>query len=158
DVGTDDGVDYLVMEFLEGETLATRLLSGPLSTALALQVATEIASALDRAHKSGIVHRDLKPRNIMLTASGAKLLDFGLAKATTAAVVGASGSAEPSELTAPGTILGTLYYMAPEQLEGRNADARTDLFAFGCVLYEMVTGKRAFDARSSASLLTAIMA
>jgi len=165
DVGSHDGVDFLVMEFLEGETLSTRLLRGPLPPAQALDIAIQIASALDRAHKSGIVHRDLKPGNIMLTPSRAgsaastqaKLLDFGLAKTTTAAIVGAQGGSEPSELTAPGTILGTLHYMAPEQLEGRPADARTDLFAFGCVLYEMVTGKKAFDARSSASLLSAIM-
>ena len=158
DVGHHDGVDYLVMEFLEGETLAARLERGALRIAQALPIAIEVASALDRAHRSGIVHRDLKPRNIMLTPSGAKLLDFGLAKTTVPALVVGDGGAASSELTAPGTILGTLHYMAPEQLEGRTADARTDLFAFGCVLYEMVTGKKAFDARSSASLLTAIMA
>ena len=166
DVGSHDGVDFLVMEFLEGETLATRLARGPLPVPQALDIAVQIASALDRAHRSGIVHRDLKPANVMLTASRAgssatpqaKLLDFGLAKTTAAAIAGAHGDGDLSELTTPGTILGTLHYMAPEQLEGLNADARTDLFAFGCVLYEMVTGKKAFDARSSAGLLTAIMA
>src|SRR6476620_11492473 len=164
DVGSHGGVDFLVMEFLEGETLATRLLRGQLPTTQALDIATQIASALDRAHKSGIVHRDRKPGNVMLTPSRAgsaasplaKLLDFGLAK-TTPALAGTHGGSKPSDLTAPGTVLGTLHYMAPEQLVGLNADARTDLFAFGCVLYEMVTGKKAFHARSSASLLTSIM-
>jgi eukaryotic-like serine/threonine-protein kinase len=156
DVGTHDGLDFLVMEFLEGETLATRLQRGRLSLAHLFEFAIQIASALDVAHKSGIIHRDLTTRNIMLTPAGAKLLDFGLAKTTTA-IVDTSVTAS-RELTAPGTILGTLRYMAPEQLEGRNADARTDLFAFGCVLYEMVTGKKAFEARNSATLLTAIMA
>jgi serine/threonine protein kinase/Tol biopolymer transport system component len=158
DVGTHEGVDFLVMEFLDGDTLAARLAKGRFSISQALEIAIQIASALDRAHRSGIIHRDLKPRNIMLTSSGAKLLDFGLAKATVSPMIGASAGLQPSELTTPGTILGTLHYMAPEQLEGLNADARTDLFAFGCVLYEMVTGRKAFDARSSASLLTAIMA
>ncbi len=157
DVGSDAGIDFLVMEFLEGETLAERIDRGPLTSGHALQIAIQIASALHRAHASGIVHRDLKPRNIMLTKSGAKLLDFGLAKSTGAALVTAAPGREPSELTAPGLLLGTLHYMAPEQLEGLAADARTDLFAFGCVLYEMVTGRKAFEARSSASLLTAIM-
>ena len=175
DVGNHDGVDFLVMEFLEGETLAARLRRGPLSIADAIRIAIEIASALDGAHGSGIIHRDLKPGNIILTPGvgssppQAKLLDFGLAKPTAPAVMmeqqkkgelfaSASGRMVSPELTAPGTILGTLHYMAPEQLEGRDVDARTDLFAFGCVFYEMVTGKKAFDARSSASLLTAIMA
>lgn len=156
DVGTDEGVAYLVMEFLEGETLATRLQRGALSIDQALQVAIALCAALDCAHRSGIVHRDLKPRNIMLTPSGAKLLDFGVAKPMVPAIVTGDGGVS-SDLTAPGTILGTLHYMAPEQLEGRPADARTDLFALGCVLYEMVTARKAFDARSSASLLTAII-
>lgn len=156
DVGTHEGVAYLVMEFLEGETLAKRLERGALAIDQALQVAIAMCAALDRAHRSGIVHRDLKPRNIMLTPSGAKLLDFGVAKTTAPAMVSGDGEAS-ADHTAPGTILGTLQYMAPEQLEGRTADARTDVFALGCVLYEMVTAKKAFDARSSASLLTAIM-
>ena len=148
-------LQYLVMEYLDGQTLADRLAAGPLPVADALTYATQIASALDRAHRAGIVHRDLKPRNIMLTSSGAKLLDFGLAKASSA---GEMRPANPSsELTAPGAILGTLHYMAPEQLEGAEADARTDVFGFGCVLYEMLSGRKAFQARSSASLLTAIM-
>src|SRR4029453_14180745 len=127
----------------------------------------QIASALDTAHRAGIVHRDLKPGNIMLTRSGgasapprAKLLYFGRAKASVPAVGGAEGSMQstsPPSLTAPGTILGTCQYMAPEQLEGREADARTDLFAFGAVVYEMVTGKRAFEGESRASLISAIM-
>lgn len=158
DIGTHDDVDYIVMEFLDGETLATRLDRGPIAVADALRIAIEVASALDRAHKHGIVHRDLKPRNVMLTRGEAKLLDFGLAKTAAPAVVMGDGKAASAELTVPGTILGTLHYMSPEQLEGRTADVRSDLFAFGCVLYEMVTGRKAFDARSSASLLTAIMA
>jgi TolB-like protein len=149
-------VQYLVMEYLDGETLADRLAKGPLPVADGLAYAVQIASALDRAHRAGIVHRDLKPRNIMLTSSGAKLLDFGLAKAS-APVVETRPEQGSSELTAPGAILGTLHYMAPEQLEGLEADARTDVFGFGCVLYEMLSGRKAFQARSSASLLTAIM-
>ena len=117
----------------------------------------QIASALDTAHRAAIVHRDLKPRNIMLTSSGAKLLDFGLAKAAAPEPVGAADT-PISELTTPGTIVGTLHYMAPEQLEGLPTDARTDVFAFGCVLYEMLSGKKAFEGRSGASLMTAIMA
>ena len=149
-------LQYLVMEYLDGETLAERLARGPLAVDEALTYARQIASALDRAHRAGIVHRDLKPRNIMLTSSGAKLLDFGLAKASTS-IIETGAADESSELTAPGAILGTLHYMAPEQLEGRAADARSDVFAFGCVLYEMLSGRKAFQARSSASLLTAIM-
>ena len=161
DVGTvavegSPDLQYLVMEFLDGETLADRLATGPLSVADALTYATQIASALDRAHSEGIVHRDLKPRNIMLTSSGAKLLDFGLAKAA-ASVVDTRSANASSDLTAPGAIVGTLHYMAPEQLEGAAADARTDVFGFGCVLYEMLSGRKAFQARSSASLLTAIL-
>ncbi len=163
DVGSHDGADFLVMEFLEGETLASRLQRGPLVVADALRIAIEIASALDGAHRSGIIHRDLKPGNIILTSGAgssgaAKLLDFGLAKPMASAVVMVPGTIASAGLTAPGTIIGTLHYMAPEQIEGSDVDGRADLFAFGCVLYEMVTGKRAFDARSSASLVTAIMA
>ena len=162
DVGTyrasigDGPVPYLVMEFVNGETLADRLSRGTLSVEDALTCAIQIASALDTAHRAAIVHRDLKPRNIMLTASGAKLLDFGLAKAA-ALGSGQVSSTLDSELTAPGTIVGTVHYMAPEQLEGLPTDARTDVFAFGCVLYEMLSGKKAFEGRSGASLMTAIM-
>jgi len=168
DVGHQDGTDYLVMELIDGETLATRLEKGPLPTELLLRTAIEIASALDRAHRSGIVHRDLKPGNVMLTRSGAKLLDFGLAQGNpTAGGSGRSSGAIPGSLTqtptmaqpltAEGTIIGTYQYMAPEQLEGKEADARTDLFAFGAVLYEMATGRKAFEGKSQASLISAIM-
>ena len=156
DVGSQDGVDFLVMEYLEGETLAARLSRGPIPLDQALACASQVASALDRAHRAGIVHRDLKPGNIMLTKSGAKLLDFGLAR--TAHGVGLGGERSESDLTAPGVILGTARYMAPEQLEGKEADARTDLFAFGSVLYEMLTGRKAFDAPSDAMLVATIMA
>ncbi|MBI3450418.1 MAG: serine/threonine-protein kinase, partial [Acidobacteria bacterium] len=160
DVGVEDGTAYLVMELIEGETLAARLAKGALPTEEVLRYATQVADALDRAHRSGIVHRDLKPGNIMITKPGAKLLDFGLAR--TVGLGGAPGSQSLSPtmshpLTAEGTILGTFQYMAPEQLEGKEADARSDIFAFGAVLYEMVTGKRAFDARSQALLISAIM-
>src|SRR5215471_1196063 len=162
DVGREGDVEYLVMEYLEGETLADRLLRGPLSLEQTLRWGMEIADALDRAHRQGIVHRDLKPGNVMLTKSGVKLLDFGLAKAVApAAVSGSSHSVLPtqagSNLTQEGTILGTFQYMAPEQLEGREADARTDIFAFGAVLYEMATGRKAFSGRSQASLISSIM-
>jgi len=150
-------VPYLVMEFLDGETLADRLAKGPLPVDEALGWAIQIASALDTAHRAGIVHRDLKPRNVMLTSAGAKLVDFGIAKTTASPAPGASLTLD-SELTTPGTIVGTVHYMAPEQLEGLPTDARTDLFAFGCVLYEMLSGKKAFEGRSGASLMTAILA
>jgi Tol biopolymer transport system component len=161
DIGHQDGLDYLVMEHLEGETLAERLERGPLPSDELFRVAIQIADALDKAHRQGIVHRDLKPANVMLTKGGAKLLDFGLAKADgPAAAEPSSLSASPTmsrPLTAQGTILGTFQYMSPEQLEGREADLRSDLFAFGCVLYEMATGKRAFSGQSQASLIGAIM-
>ena len=150
-------VPYLVMECLDGETLADRLARGALPVDEALEWAIQIASALDTAHRAGIVHRDLKPRNVMLTSAGAKLVDFGIAKTTASPAPGASLTLD-SELTTPGTIVGTVHYMAPEQLEGLPTDARTDLFAFGCVLYEMLSGKKAFERRSGASLMTAIMA
>ena len=162
DVGQDDGIDYLVMEYLEGETLAERLQKGPLPLEQALQCAIEIAEALDAAHRQGVVHRDLKPGNVMLTKSGAKLLDFGLAKLREGepSDPATSASAIPTEhrpLTEIGTILGTYPYMAPEQLEGKDTDGRADLFAFGAMLHEMVTGRRAFDGESRASLIAAIM-
>ncbi|HYT31476.1 MAG TPA: serine/threonine-protein kinase, partial [Thermoanaerobaculia bacterium] len=144
DVGNQDGVEYLVMEYLEGETLADRLAKGALALEQTLRYGIEIADALDKAHRQGIVHRDLKPGNVMLTKSGVKLLDFGLAKLRPQEPASSLSrlSALPTEdrpLTAEGTILGTFQYMAPEQLEGKQADARTDIFAFGAVLYEMAT-------------------
>jgi Tol biopolymer transport system component len=160
DVGRQHGIDFLVMEYLEGDTLAHRLAKGALPIAQALAIAIQIADALDRAHRAGIVHRDLKPGNIMLTKVGAKLLDFGLAKTPGGVISGADASmlpTTPGNLTAQGAILGTLQYMAPEQIEGQEADARTDVFAFGAVVYEMVTGKRAFEGKSQASLVGAIM-
>lgn len=163
DVGHQDGIDYLVMEHLEGDTLAQRLTKGPLPTDQVLRYSIEITDALDKAHKQGIVHRDLKPGNIMLTKSGAKLLDFGLAKfqapASGAPVSGVSvlDTEANQNLTAEGNIVGTFHYMAPEQLEGKDADSRTDIFAFGVVLYEMVTGKKAFSGKSQASLIAAIL-
>jgi eukaryotic-like serine/threonine-protein kinase len=162
DVGLQDGVNFLVMEYLEGETLADRLSHGSLKMELLLRFAVQIADALDKAHRQGFVHRDLKPGNIMLTASGVKLLDFGLAKfaaegkAPGALISEAAATLQP--LTAEGTIVGTLQYMAPEQLEGKEADTRTDIFAFGAVLYEMATGKRAFEGKSQASRIAAILA
>jgi Tol biopolymer transport system component/predicted Ser/Thr protein kinase len=159
DVGKQDGLSFLVMQYLEGETLQDRLKKGSLPLDDALKTAIEIAAALDAAHHAGIVHRDLKPGNIMLTKGGARLLDFGLAKSTPSVAAGGLSvlPTTPPNLTAQGTILGTFQYMAPEQLEGHEADARTDIFAFGAVLYEMLTGKRAFDGKSQASLIGAIM-
>ena len=161
DVGSAEGVEYLVMELLDGHTLADRLEKGALPTEQVLRFGVEIADALDRAHRAGIVHRDLKPGNIMLTRSGVKLLDFGLAKIAAEArpsELSSFPTQAPSQpLTARGTVMGTVQYMAPEQLEGKEADARSDIFAFGCVLYEMATGKKAFSGASQASLVTAIM-
>jgi eukaryotic-like serine/threonine-protein kinase len=175
DIGSQEGTDYLVMELLEGETVAERLQKGPLPLKHALEYGIHIADALEKAHKSGIVHRDLKPGNIVLTKEGAKLLDFGLAKPSVAAIgaiAGASsGKLTPSTptmsvaalaspaggLTQQGTIVGTFQYMAPECLQGQEADARSDLFSFGCVLYEMVTGRRAFEGKSQLSVITAIL-
>src|SRR5207302_7889185 len=151
---------FLVMEYLEGETLAERLKKGPLPLNQVLQFAIEIADALDKAHRKGVTHRDLKPGNIMLTKSGAKLLDFGLAKLRQDAAPGSPLSQLPTAnqgITAQGTILGTMQYMAPEQLEGKEADARTDIFAFGAVVYEMLTGRKAFEGKSHASLIAAIL-
>lgn len=159
DVGEHDGVAFLIMQHLEGETLEQRLKKGPLPIDDALHIAIQIADALGKAHRRGVVHRDLKPGNIMLTKSGAKLLDFGLAKIQMTPVAGALSMlpTTPPNLTAQGTLLGTFQYMAPEQLEGDEADARTDIFAFGAVIYEMVAGKRAFEGKSQASLISAIM-
>jgi serine/threonine protein kinase/Tol biopolymer transport system component len=161
DLGQQDGIAFLVMEYLEGETLEDRLRKGALSIEDALRFGVQMAQALDHAHRLGIVHRDLKPANIMLTHSGAKLLDFGLAKAVES--TGASAGAATSlptvsrSLTTPGVVIGTFQYMAPEQLEGGEADARTDIFAFGAVLYEMLTGTKPFQGKSQASLIAAIM-
>jgi len=162
DVGSEGGVEYLVMELLEGQTLADRLEKGPLPTEQILKYGVEIADALDRAHRAGIVHRDLKPGNVMLTKSGVKLLDFGLAKAVGANEPPSELSSLPTQapsrpLTEKGTVMGTFQYMAPEQLEGKDADARTDIFAFGCVLYEMATGQKAFTGSTQASLVSSIL-
>ena len=148
------------MQYLEGETLADRLTKGALPIGQALQYAIEIVDALETAHKAGVIHRDLKPGNVMLTKMGATLLDFGLAKAIApvGSVAGLSMlPTTPPALTAQGTILGTFQYMAPEQLEGREADARTDIFAFGAVLHEMLTGKMAFEGKNQAGLIGAIL-
>jgi serine/threonine protein kinase/Tol biopolymer transport system component len=174
DIGHQDGIDYLVMEFLEGETLADRLRKGPLPLEQAIKIGIDIADALDKAHRSGIIHRDLKPGNIMLTKGGAKLMDFGLAKPgglppamsanadpvltpsmPTSPLAIPTGGATP--LTVAGTIIGTFQYMAPEQIEGKEADARSDIFAFGAVLYEMLSGKRAFEGKSQISVASAIL-
>ncbi len=159
DVGHQDGMDYLVMEHLEGESMADRLARGPMPLPELLKTAVEIADALDRAHRQGLVHRDLKPGNIMLTKSGAKLLDFGLARITppSRSMSDLSSPTMSRPITAEGTIVGTFQYMAPELLEGGEADARSDIFSFGAVLYEMATGRRPFDGRSQASLIAAIL-
>ncbi len=161
DVGQQDGTSYLVMEFLEGETLADRLHKGPLPLEQVFKIGAEICEGLEKAHRNGVVHRDLKPSNIMLTKSGAKLMDFGLAKAP-AAVGSASWSNSLATMSRPlnveGTIVGTFHYMAPEQVEGKEADARSDIFSLGAVFYEMVTGKRAFEGKTTASTIAAILA
>ena len=171
DIGTQDGTQFLVMEYLEGQTLAERLVKGALPVEQVLKIGTEIAQALEKAHQQGIIHRDLKPANIMLTKAGAKLMDFGLAKpkiSIAAEAVGpftpstptvnlASLTAAASPLTQKGSIVGTFQYMAPELLQGAEADARSDLFSFGCVLYEMVTGRRAFEGKSQLSVFTSIL-
>jgi len=169
DIGHQNGTDFLVMEFLEGETLAKRLEKGPLGGAELLRIAIEIADALEKAHRQGVVHRDLKPGNIMLTKPGAKLMDFGLAKSAMDGVAAATplssmtqslnpaGQSASEPLTARGTVLGTFQYMAPEQMEGNETDARSDIFSFGAVLYEMATGRRAFDGKTTASVIAAIL-
>jgi serine/threonine-protein kinase len=158
DVGSQDGVDFLVMELIEGETLADRLERGPLPLSEAIETARQIAAALEEAHRNGIVHRDLKPGNIVLTHAGVKLLDFGLAKlASTPLSEDSRLQTDAKPLTSQDAILGTFQYMAPEQLEGREADARTDLFAFDVVLYEMLTGKKAFEGKTQASLIARIL-
>jgi len=161
DVGQQDGIMYLVMEYLEGETLAERLRKGQLPLDQVLKFGAEIAEGLEKAHRGGFTHRDLKPGNIMLTKSGVKLMDFGLAKAALSPYLAASGVAEtmtsPSPLTAEGMVVGTFQYMSPEQLEGKEADARSDIFALGALLYEMATGQRAFEGKSHASVVAAIM-
>jgi Tol biopolymer transport system component len=160
DVGNQDGIEYLVMEYLEGETLADRLARGPLPLEQTLRYGIEIADALDKAHRQAIVHRDLKPGNVMLTKNGVKLLDFGLAKVLEPEQPIESLSSAPTsakDVTREGTILGTLSYMAPEQLEGKKADPRTDIFAFGATLYEMATGRKAFSGESQASVISSIL-
>jgi Tol biopolymer transport system component len=171
DIGTQDGTDFLVMEYLDGQTLADRLGKGALPLDQVLKIGTEIAQALEKAHQQGIIHRDLKPANIMLTKAGAKLMDFGLAKPEMSIAAKAVGPFAPSTptmnlasltsaaspLTQKGSIVGTFQYMAPEVLQGAEADARSDLFSFGCVLYEMITGRRAFEGKSQLSVFSAIL-
>ena len=160
DVGHQDDIDYLVLEYLEGQTLADRLTKGALPLNQALAIAIQIADALAKAHRAGIVHRDVKPGNIVVTKAGAKLLDFGLAKVTPAAVAASGLSVAPTgvtPVTMQGTLLGTLQYMAPEQIEGQEADPRTDIFAFGAVVYEMLTGRKAFEGKTQAGLIGAIL-
>jgi Tol biopolymer transport system component/predicted Ser/Thr protein kinase len=154
----DVGDNYIVMELLEGETLEQRLQTGSLTIEQVVRIGINVADALDKAHRHGIVHRDLKPANVMLTRSGAKLLDFGLAKSTRPIVQHADGRTMTRALTAEGTIVGTFHYMPPEQVEGREADARSDIFAFGAILYEMLTGRRAFAGDTGASVIAAILA
>ena len=159
DIGDEHGIQYVVLEYLEGQILAERLAKGPLPIPEVLKVGAEIASALETAHRHGIVHRDLKPANVMLTKAGAKLLDFGLAKprAGLFAAVAADEATISKSLTEEGVIVGTFRYMSPEQLEGNDADSRSDIFAFGALLYEMCTGRTAFTGSSRASIITAIM-
>jgi serine/threonine protein kinase len=160
DIGREGTVEFLVMEYLEGESLEARLRKGPIPIEEALQIAIQIASALDAAHRRGMVHRDLKPGNVMLTKGGAKLLDFGLAKMNEPAGLSdtdVTQLAPHRAITVQGTILGTLQYMSPEQLEGKEADARSDIFSFGAMLYEMITGRKGFAGSSQASLIVAVM-
>ena len=163
DVGSQDGTRYLVMEYMEGETLADRLRKAPLPLDQVLKHAIEICDGLEKAHRSGVIHRDLKPGNIMLTKAGAKLMDFGLAKPVSVASPPSSTLTQtlvtpPHPLTSEGVVVGTFQYMSPEQVEGKEADARSDIFALGAVLYEMVTGKRAFEGKTAASTIAAVLA
>jgi eukaryotic-like serine/threonine-protein kinase len=175
DVGNEGSIDYLVMEFLQGDSLAERLRKGPLAPEQILTIAIEIADALEKAHRAGVVHRDLKPGNVMLTKSGAKLLDFGLAKPLGATVASGTGSGSASILAAAltqtmpspspatplstaGAVIGTVQYMSPEQIQGIEADARSDIFSFGVMLFEMVTGKRTFEGKTQASIVGQILA
>src|SRR3954464_4598451 len=165
DIGQLDanGSDYLVMEYLEGETLAKRLERGAMPIRELLKVSVEVADALDKAHRQGLIHRDLKPGNIMLTKGGAKLMDFGLAKAAAMAgahaapAFSAAATLGQSPVTVTGTIVGTVQYMSPEQIQGKDADGRSDIFAFGSVLYEMVTGKMPFEGKTQLSVAGAIL-
>src|SRR5579859_3769107 len=159
DIGHQDGIDYLVMECVEGETLARRLDKGPLPLEQVLTYGAQIADALNKAHRSGVVHRDLKPGNIVLAPTGAKLLDFGLAKPVSPLASGMTLTVETprASMTEEGTIVGTFQYMSPEQLEGKELDGRSDIFSFGAVLYEMVTGQRAFGGKSQLSVASAIL-
>ena len=160
DVGSQDGISYLVMECVEGETLAKRLQKGPLPLELVLKYGMQITDALDAAHRNGVVHRDLKPGNIMLTSTGAKLLDFGLAKPVAALSNVATLTAavtQSSSMTEQGSIIGTFQYMSPEQIEGKDLDGRSDIFSLGAVLYEMLTGQRAFQGKSQPSVASAIL-
>jgi serine/threonine protein kinase len=160
DIGREDSVDFLVMEYIEGESLEARLRKGALPIEEALRIAIQIAGALDAAHRKGVVHRDLKPGDVMLTRSGAKLLDFGLAKMAVPVVSSEADTLGPTAaapITAKGTILGTFQYMSPEQLEGKETDARSDIFSFGAMLYEMITGRKGFEGSSHASLIAAVM-
>jgi serine/threonine protein kinase len=160
DAARDGAIRYLVMELLEGQTLSERLKEGPIAFDLSIAIAIDIADALAAAHRAGIVHRDLKPANVMLTKSGAKLLDFGLAKARELGATGAPAGvtfATREALTCQGTILGTLHYMAPEQVEGKDADRRADIWALGCTMHEMVTGTRPFTGPTPASVVASIL-
>ncbi len=176
DIGSENSTDFLVMEFLDGESLAERVKRGPLPTDELLKIAIEIADALEKAHRAGVVHRDLKPGNVMLTKSGAKLLDFGLAKSLATGVKGGAGSgtsasvfaaaltqtspapSPASPLSTAGSVIGTVQYMSPEQIQGMEADARSDIFAFGVMLFEMATGKRAFEGKTQSSIVGQILA
>src|ERR1700756_27955 len=159
DVGHQDGTDYLVMECVEGETVATRLEKGPLPLEQVMKYGAQIADALDKAHRSGVLHRDLKPGNIVLATTGAKLLDFGLAKPISSLASGMTLTADtpPSPMTQEGTIVGTFQYMSPEQVEGKELDGRSDIFSLGAVLYEMLTGQSAFAGKSQLSVASAIL-
>ena len=155
DIGRQSDISYMVMEFMEGETLAQRIEKGAVPLDQAIKHASQIADALDRAHRVGVTHRDIKPQNIILTRDGVKVLDFGLAKSV--ARPGPTEETLTAVLTTEGTVMGTPQYMAPEQFEGKEADARSDIWAFGAVLYEMVTGQKAFQGKSYSSLVGAIL-